>query len=209
VQPFRLSGAESYASSHRPIRRDQPTARVDHRWWAGRWRPFRVVPRTNATWTISCPTVRSCCTTVTITALGEHACAWSWPESTATRPTRPTAGSSVTPTARRADMLARRRVDLVARHLPGLATPKRCLACARRKAHAQPRDHRLAGRDPRGVRRLRRSQPGLSRARRQRRADRAGDGRAVVDRTKVAGTDPVADRAPRGRIAWAASTPRW
>ena len=117
---------------------------------AGRCRPSPAARRGPPTSTPSCRTGRCSCPTGTTTERGSTAGPWSSPGSTRGRRTRRTAGSSATPTGRRAEPSTRAATSLVSRHLP--ADDGRGLL---RRADGRPglpplaRRHRLAGRDRR------------------------------------------------------------
>ena len=96
---------------------------------------------------------RRTCRTATATRRGSTPGPWSWPGSTARRPTRRTAGSSATRTARRRARSTR------ARPRSSNGCSRRRPTRARRGLRIGPgvsplaRDHRLAGRDRRAARR--------------------------------------------------------
>ena len=192
-----LDGA---ARARRLPRRDRrlrggPSRRaVDPSATAGRWRTSRAASPTGPTSTGSSPD-----RPVYLESRDGHT-AWvnrrrsSWPASTPTASTRPTAGSSATPDGRPIGALQEGAPTLVERLLP--ADDRRR---ARRGPPARPgrapraRHHPLAGRD----RPARVGEVGLHDAGRARRADRPGRRRAVVGSRARRRADRRARRAAR------------
>ena len=123
---------------------------------AGRCRRSPAERRPRRRSTASSPTARRSSPTATGTAPGSTPRRCAAPASTATRPTRPTAASSATPTATPSGTLHEGAMTLVNRLLPEIGDGRADRGAPGRPAvPALVRHHRLAGRDHRRLRRRR------------------------------------------------------